>query len=563
MRVSGRIVLCLLTAASCDSSSPSAIKIGNMGQEAGTPEAGARIDAAFDASYGDAWYFDAADAKTDADASAQQSSSALFDYWGMIHTGQSLSVGIQGKPIDMRPQPFANLMLVDATNQYDNDGDMLSLQPLVGPLRPLADDAPYPNNVGGEPPGQGMSNQLSAITLAAEGRALVSIPSIVGQGGMGLANIEKQADPQYPGVNSNPQCRSYWASLYEATQIKKLAQAAGKTYGIGAVVLTHGETDAVAGMPENVYADGIYRLINNYRTDLKAITGQTFEPPLLLAQQSVMPGVVGSRGRLMNAVLSAAAAHPDAITVVGPQYMYEYGPDHLHLTAPGYERLGEKYAEVFYERVFLGRLYRPLQPTQITHSGTQVRIKLHVPHLPLSFDDAFPVFPIVGHPWAKGHGFEVSDAADAAIEITSISIGTGADADVVTLQLARDPGANTRVAYAITQAGQVPFSSLGGGETLGKHGNLRDTDPFLPRDKFTLMVTVNGAFIGAPGAFMRTTNHDRVTFAGQSGEWTVMTHTADTVTLDRAVPIAAGTNVAATLMSDQRNYGVAFEQIVP
>ena len=52
--------------------------------------------------------------------------------------------------------------------------------------------------------------------------------------------IYLKKNAEHVGVNG----RSYEAAMIETKAITRLAKAAGKTYGVGAITLTHGESDA-------------------------------------------------------------------------------------------------------------------------------------------------------------------------------------------------------------------------------------------------------------------------------------------------------------------------------
>jgi Carbohydrate esterase, sialic acid-specific acetylesterase len=505
------------------------------------------------------------DASTQEDAAHDAAMTETFDYWGIVHTGQSLANGTQGVPVNQKLHLFGNLMLVDANNTYDNTGGGLALLPLATPIRLLSRNGRYPRNIAGETPAEAMSDQLSALSQKVQKNALVSIPSVVAHGGAALSLIAKQQGPQYPAPN-DPRVRSfaYWASLYETTQIQKLAQDAGKRYCVGAIVLTHGETDALIGTNEQTYENGLVDLVKNYQTDLAAITHQIRLPPLLVTQQQTFPPQQGARLRIAVAQHQAAVNHPELITLVGPKYQYEYASDRQHLTAPAYERLGEKNAEVFYRRAVLGERFRPLEPEQVEKTGAQIRVSFYVPHKPLSLREdlgkEFRVFREAEHPWAEGQGFEVTTEAGAMVRIVSVVLDSESS---VIITLERDPGPRARLAYAMTQGTNAPTSPGQVGLPCARTGNLRDADPFQPNDAqaFEVSVADTGASISATGAFVRRTIHDRVAFAGVPGEWTITSHTADSAVLDHAVPRRG--LVTASFTSDQRNYAISFERLLP
>jgi Carbohydrate esterase, sialic acid-specific acetylesterase len=514
----------------------------------------------------DVYVQDAATASDAALDAGPQTQSKRFDYWGLVHTGQSLSVGAAGGEPSTLPQPYGNLQLLDETGAY-NDTGKFSFAPLRSPIRPLPYSALYPGNIAGETPAEGMANQISALTLAAEGFALSSIPSVVGQGGMPMSVINKQPGAQYPApIAPAPDPRftssAYWASLFEVTQLTKLATNAGKRYGVGAVVMTHGESDAYSTtQTEQAYADALYTLLQDYRADLTAITKQATTFPMLLTQQNVFPAGLDVVARITLGQAVAADQHPNDIVLVGPKYQYEYAADRVHLTAPAYERLGEKYAQVFYQHVLLGRAFRPLAPTAVSRNGLTITVAFNVPSPPLAFDDAFPVLRTPSYAWRAGRGFEVRERDGSKRTIVDAKI-VGANADSVQLTLDTAPGADASVSYAMTQASSPGTpSAYAGGFEGGRHGNLHDSDPFVPRDRAQFAAVASTTTVTASGAFARTTLHDRVTFSGYSGEWVVVAHTSDRITLDRPTPVNGV--VSITVMSDQRNYAVSFSRVVP
>src|SRR4029079_17266245 len=64
-------------------------------------------------------------------------------------------------------------------------------------------------------------------------------------------------------------------------------------------------------------------------------------------------------------VWKAGLAHPGEIVCTGPKYQYSYAAagGHVHMGALEYEKVGEKYAQVYFERVVAGHDWQPLQPT--------------------------------------------------------------------------------------------------------------------------------------------------------------------------------------------------------
>src|SRR5579862_3161434 len=87
----------------------------------------------------------------------------LWDWAGVVGTGQSLSVGTP--PITSTTQPYNNLKLSlagVAVPPWDPSNAAFTMVPLTEPIRSLATGypAPYPGNVYGETPHSAMANEI-------------------------------------------------------------------------------------------------------------------------------------------------------------------------------------------------------------------------------------------------------------------------------------------------------------------------------------------------------------------------------------------------------------------
>ena len=232
---------------------------------------------------------------------------APFDWVGVIGSGQSLSVGYTASYLSTT-QPFGNLNLVDngPDPKYPIDTDAGAPQwmttPLVEPIRasvnvsgPVYDDGQYPNNIACETPHSAMANTLSMLwEMRGGANEHVTTHSVVGWSGNPLVNIDKEGSG-----------RAYPASLNETRVFAQLAAAAGKTFGVGGVVLTHGESDA----NNPTYGAGLLQYWQDYDVDIKAITGQATDVVLFASQQSVSGGAANSAVQLWQ----AGVAHPGQI----------------------------------------------------------------------------------------------------------------------------------------------------------------------------------------------------------------------------------------------------------
>jgi lysophospholipase L1-like esterase len=394
---------------------------------------------------------------------AKSSSATTFpwDWTGIIGTGQSLSVGEKGRPVLSTTQPCHNLKLStgDLPWPIDPNNPHLSLVPLVEPIGRLSSSYPssWPENIAGETPHSAMANEITALVQAGFGRDYVTIHSAVGENGQGMVFLKKNAIQK--GVNG----RSYAAALIETRAITRLAKAAGKSYGVGAIVLTHGETDA----GNKNYESELYRLWSDYNTDLRAITGQKQKIPMILSQQNTC----ADRSASTLAQWKIGVDYSADFVCSGPKYQYP-SPEGLHLTAEGYRLLGEKYGEVYFEKVILGRNWRPLEPLRAKRHGNIITVRYHVPVPPMIWDTRMETPHSSIAEWKNGKGFEVtaSDGARVAIASTAIS------ADDVVITCVSDPGPGARMSYAMIgekERMQKPFPGS------PRWGLLRDSDPFV------------------------------------------------------------------------------------
>jgi hypothetical protein len=421
-----------------------------------------------------------------------------WDWTGIIGTGQSLSVGAFGNE-SSTTQPLNNLKLkLGALDTSTFDPTMadpasteLTLAPLTEPIRSAPGGYPsaYPRNIDGLTPHAAMAQQVTTLAMNAAAPDYITVHSVVGESGQPMTVIDKAAaqvivpcqGSSAPGFSCS-MGRAYPSTLFEVNAISKLATAAGKTYGVGAITLIHGESDA----GNMGYADDIFQLWSDYNQDISAITKQTKSIPMLVSQQNSVPSTVGQVSVSAAQQTKVGQDHPGDIINVGPKYQYPYstGVSNLgvHLDSHGYELLGEKMGQVYFEKVVAGHDWQPLQPTSIERMGTNmVLVHFHVPVPPLVWDDAMPTpHSATGTlaAWTLGRGFEVTVSGVRAT-ITAVDI-VGTDTVQITCQ--QDiTGANLAVAYAMTTDGaQLTKSPLSADDGTGtfRWGSLKDSDPF-------------------------------------------------------------------------------------
>lgn len=342
--------------------------------------------------------------------------------------------------------------------------------------------AAYPDNIDGLTPQLAMAGTLCRLRERSRSRITadedenedvehITIHSCVGRGGAPMADIRKHGR----GIE-------YSASIFEARAIARLAAEVGAALVFDAVVLTHGEADALVGDDGEAYGSQVLQMQRDYAADLMGISGQRREPVLVLSQQNTCPPSRALRPGVMDAqwrVQNDDSAGKGKVVCSGPKYQYGYA-DGLHLTGGGYRRLGEKYGMVVHESVVVGREFRPLRPTragvEVKKGGQQVTVEFEVPVLPLRWNDCLP--RAHGHgvhtAWKNGRGFEVRDAEGREVAIRDVVIA--ARESKVTIDLV-EPAEKCplTVAYAMTQQGDGFGSGFCGGTEDGRMGHLSDS----------------------------------------------------------------------------------------
>jgi hypothetical protein len=390
---------------------------------------------------------------------------STWDWVQVVGTGQSLAVGQDGTPAAATSQPYSNLKLSTGTATWplDPNDPTFALVPLVEPIGRPSTNYPssYPTNIAGETPHAAMANQITALFQAAGGADYVTVHGEFGENGQCLAYLKKNATQS--GVNG----RAYDATLIETRAVKRLADAAGKTHGVGAIIVTHGECDA----GNTSYVADLYALFSDYAADLAAITGQTRKPLMIVSQQNS----VNDRSASTLAQWKIGVDHAEDVVCSGPKYQYRYYSDGVHLVTAGYEALGEKYGQVYFERVVLGHDWRPLEPTGVERTSARVvTVHFHVPVPPLAWETSFSPPHAGSAAWQSGKGFELRSGS-GNLTIAEVAIA----GDSVTITAAADlPTSGVSVGYALmgeTTAMSAPYPGT------FRWGLLRDSDPFVGR----------------------------------------------------------------------------------
>jgi hypothetical protein len=382
-----------------------------------------------------------------------------WDYGGVIGTGQSLATG--ALPVLSTTEHYGNLKLAlgDArVPPWDPEQDGLALVPLTEPIRPLATryPSPYPDNCYGETLHAAMAHQITTLARAA-GTDHLTIHSVVGECGQGMAELK-----QHEGDTSGVTGRSYAAANFELAAIARLARRARKSYGLRAVVVTHGETD----WDSPTYEAELVALLDALNRDAARHTGQSEPAVMLLSQTFAFPTGAGQRPPVAQTQWQLGLKHPARFVCTGPKYQYEGSGDGVHLVVESYQALGEKTGQVYFERLLRGKDWHPLSPLAATAKGRVVSVRFHVPVAPLVWDETLPE----PYAWPYGRGFELFGRHEH-IGIAGVEL----DEDTVHVTARSDLPADLSVGYAMTSSGAaMPTHSRS-----YRWGSLRDSDPFV------------------------------------------------------------------------------------
>ncbi len=417
---------------------------------------------------------------------------------GIIGAGQSLAVGIQAPLSEQTAPALGGLRLQDAYDVYDierPDSTSLHIVGLTEPVRKLIEGICfYPANIDGKTPHSSMAAQIAALNMQNTKRLYTTVHTLVGASGSPMWDICK-------GGNLN----LYAASLFEAKALTRLATEADHTLEYDCIVMTHGETDAVLNHTE--YAEELIKLLGNYTEDLKEITGQEKAPIMILSQQQASPPAADAESALIQAQWRVQSQSSNTIICACPKYQYAYA-DGLHLPAGGYDRLGEKYGQVFYQSVIEKKPFIPLSPKFVSlRDPTTILVSFNIPVAPLVWNEAIPMPHQTAHTaWSLGRGFEVRDSRKREIIITDVRILPNNELEI---DLAQPPRhLPLTLSYAMT-AGREGFA---GGCADGRTGQLCDSDPLVGvgAESLECEVTTGSCEIFNKEGFKRRTMYDRI-----------------------------------------------------
>lgn len=357
----------------------------------------------------------------------------------VVSYGQSLSIGVNATPPVSTTQPYDSLKFQGGVRSTDNSGVRYSS------LVPLTEGQVGSN---GETPCAGMAHAVKQLILSENGISFAQqsyqlLLSADGEGGKSVAELS-QGSAYFGRITGG------------ATAAFGLAQAAGKTYQMPAMLWTQGEQDYSIGTSIADYKVGVRTLLSDANTAVKAITGQPNDMVMISYQTAshkhysvVYPSIALAQLEM--------AREGGGFYMAAPTYMLAYGADEVHLTASSSKKLGFYYGLAYKRVVIDGVKWRPLMPISKFAQGAVCTVRFHVPVGKLVFDTTLVAAN-------TNMGFNLFKSDGTEITISSVTI-TGPD--TIRILAAESIPAGAKLQYAFYGAGVV-------GSTTGPRGNLRD-----------------------------------------------------------------------------------------
>jgi len=414
---------------------------------------------------------------SEAESAPEHENSPRRPIWHIVGYGQSLSLGTLGVPaLTTQPSQF-DVMFREGVRRPPKRA------PLLDGFVPLAETR---ESARGET-GIAAAAETFRFTLAelrgADPNKLdfSILGSSAGRSGARLK------------VLLPPSANYGWLIQY-AEAGARLARAEGQDYRYLATLMSHGETDHLAGTDRETYTKWLKELAASISNDTAALTKDGWVPPFL-AYQPASHRAYLARGRASTPerpeialAIREAGLASDIIYCVLPMYLGDFAGD-VHAKNVTYQHVGKYFGRALAKLVHARESGVPTPPVALdlkeaTWSGTRIRMSFYVPVPPVALDtDWISEAPNMGFDlWTKD-GTLVPNA------ILSVSVTSPTE---VTIVLNEEPPGGSRLSYAFGR----PDDPHRGGRSLGPRGNLRDSEGGAYTDALgTLRPMTNWALI--------------------------------------------------------------------
>ncbi|MCK8688077.1 hypothetical protein, partial [Pseudomonas umsongensis] len=216
---------------------------------------------------------------------------------------------------------------------------------------------------------------------------------------------------------------------------------------------TNGSTNPIT------YMQLMLEIFDNLTRQITQITKQQNQPYIFSCQVAAHRRYSSDTMQIALAQWKASRKRPDFV-LAAPCYMFETGPDFLHLTNESSWLMGEyKSRAMYWTMINRAEKWRPLEPVSVNWTSTEIVIKFHVPCGQLVIDNALAATTPNG-------GFDLRSGSVIATNITSVT----ASGDTVTIALSSPAPADALLSYGRGREGDPAQSGPG----AGPRGNLRD-----------------------------------------------------------------------------------------
>lgn len=369
----------------------------------------------------------------------------------LLWNGQSLSNGTNSTPVISTTQPYSNVMITSGVRLAltDSGYDGSALVPLVETV----------SSTLGESPVSGTLNGFIARFVAAGGTASSRV-MLGTASGIGSRRVDQLIDET-----------NFYKVRNHVAEAKRLATAAGKSYGVTAICWAQGESDIGSGATGNTSFADYYRrylqLMTNMRQVIVDASGQPFMPYVFSYQTS---GHQAYNKQVLQVPMAQWRASRELHDVVmaTPSYRLPCGGDNLHLTNEGSWLLGQYVARAMFWTFELGQKWRPLEPVDVTWGATTIDIQYHVPCKPIQLSTAICTA-------VTNFGYDIWTASNTLISNAISSVAVLNDDTVrITLNPAATIPADAVLSYGRSRVGDPATSGALNnppcGNVLDSHG---------------------------------------------------------------------------------------------
>jgi hypothetical protein len=277
---------------------------------------------------------------------------------------------------------------------------------------------------------QGAYQKYIEMQILKKGISYTAITSkvialITARGSTNISGLSKGSDP-------------YNIYIDAVSKVMNTATGKGKTMEVPFVFFTQGESDSQSTSYSD-YMTMLQQLILDINTDMKAITGQSKDIPLIGYQLNYH----SRADRIAKAHLDAGINNPGYICATPSYHLDVKSADGVHFTGAYRRILGSYYGLAAMRWLINGKKFLPLYPIQFTVTGNNLKIKYHVPVGPIAFDTTDVSDP-------GNYGFDIKNSLGASLTLSNIQI---IGQDTVSIDCSASPAGGTfTYAHSLTDS---------------------------------------------------------------------------------------------------------------